>query len=334
MRWGVPLLGDRVAPRCTSADSLLIVGLSRGRVASQVRVPITIRSPLELAGALAGHGIDSLACGGISTDTREALLAQAISVIENVACSAEEVVAALDSGSLCPGYGFSGHTPATGHRSGAPAAGGREAWRGIDCLACENRVCLAGADCRVGGAACVSAGTGDHSAWLEAAADIAGEEERKLCRLAEVVYFALEMRFQRVGLAFCVDLLEPCRILGEVLARFFEVVPVCCRIGGAARGEPGLPCNPLAQAVVLNDAATDLNVVAGLCIGADCVFNQASAAPVTTLFVKDRSLAHNPIGAVYSEYYLRESASAAPERLRRVRPGVPEAPRGLAVKER
>ena len=50
-------------------------------------------------------------------------------------------------------------------------------------------------------------------------------------------------------------------------------------------------------------------VVVGLCIGADCLFDRASEAPVTHLFVKDRSLANNPIGALYSEHYLRESAN-------------------------
>ena len=52
-------------------------------------------------------------------------------------------------------------------------------------------------------------------------------------------------------------------------------------------------------------------MIVGLCMGADCVFTARSEAPVTTLFVKDRSLANNPIGAVYSEYYLRESVTTA-----------------------
>ena len=62
---------------------------------------------------------------------------------------------------------------------------------------------------------------------------------------------------------------------------------------------------------MLNQAGTELNVIVGLCMGADCVFARDSQAPVTTLFVKDRSLANNPIGAVYSEYYLRESVTTA-----------------------
>jgi uncharacterized metal-binding protein len=38
----------------------------------------------------------------------------------------------------------------------------------------------------------------------------------------------------------------------------------------------------------------------------DCLFAGESRAPVTTIFVKDKSLANNPIGAVYSHYYLKD----------------------------
>ncbi len=69
-------------------------------------------------------------------------------------------------------------------------------------------------------------------------------------------------------------------------------------------------CNPFGQAEVLNGQNTDLNVMIGMCMGADCIFARASKAPVTTLFVKDRSLAHNPIGALYSDYYLSEASRA------------------------
>jgi uncharacterized metal-binding protein len=174
---------------------------------------------------------------------------------------------------------------------------------------------------------------------LDAALDISSERERQLCRLAEVVYLGLELDACRVGLAFCIDLLCPAAIVAGVLRRFFDVVPVCCKISGrslpemaAIRSRTGAPigtqtaregsgapaCNPVGQAEVLNRAGTDLNVAVGLCIGVDCVFSSASLAPVTTLFVKDRSLANNPIGAVYSDYYLRESISpAGPEPARR-----------------
>ena len=105
----------------------------------------------------------------------------------------------------------------------------------------------------------------------------------------------------------------------SILRRFFEVYPICCKIGGNSTFDPQtghavsnsgsdftkIACNPLAQANMLNKIGTDINIIVGLCMGVDCVFTKASNAPVSTLFVKDKSLAHNPIGALYSDYYLK-----------------------------
>ena len=52
----------------------------------------------------------------------------------------------------------------------------------------------------------------------------------------------------------------------------------------------------------LNDSPADKGVQAlalGLCVGHDSLFYQYSEARVTTLVVKDRVLAHNPVGAIY-----------------------------------
>lgn len=318
---GVPLLNDRVAPRCTSADHLLVVTMRRERVVSQHAVPVEIRSPFVLLGVLQSHGVETLVCGGISRDARDALQAQAITVVDNVASSAGDVVAALDAGSLRPDFGFGAPERVQPEGAGGgEAAGGRTGdvlpLAVPDCLACVDRVCLRGETCHL-------AQIGESKAAVEprvqrmlsASADVAFESERQLCRLSELVYFCLEMEYSRIGVAFCIDLLEPAEILARVLRRFFTVVPVCCMVGGsrpaasAADHLPSVMCNPLRQARILNEVGTDINVIAGLCIGADCLFTAASSAPVTTLFVKDRSLANNPIGAVYSEYHIRESAA-------------------------
>ena len=58
-------------------------------------------------------------------------------------------------------------------------------------------------------------------------------------------------------------------------------------------------CNPVAQAMLLNEQKTELNVVIGLCVGHDSLFYQYSDALCTTLVTKDRALAHNPAGALY-----------------------------------
>jgi uncharacterized metal-binding protein len=207
---------------------------------------------------------------------------------------------------------------------GAPDTGREE----TDCLRCPNPVCLRGEGCWTASAVADGADPAGAAKVLEAAADISLEPERRLCRLAELVYFCLEMDYRRIGVAFCVDLREAAGILAGVLGRFFDVSAVCCKIGGIPRkrgaADPvvesmtgavhALACNPLGQADALNRKGTDLNVAVGLCVGTDFLFAGASRAPVTTLFVKDKSLANNPIGAVHSEYHLRESLNFMPER--------------------
>ena len=126
---------------------------------------------------------------------------------------------------------------------------------------------------------------------LESARDITFERERTLCRLSEVIYFGLEMNYRRIGVAYCADLSEPAAILVGVLRRYFEVIPVCCKIGGLTDEDPELlaaatavrperktiACNPLGQAQALNAAACDLNVLVGLCVGVDCGFSPRPA---------------------------------------------------------
>ena len=361
MRFGIPLLGSRVAPRCTFADSVLLVTLRRRRIQEKSSVPLEGTTWADLAAVLVGHEVETLVCGGISPSTRESIREKDVAVIDNVAGTEEEVLDALRMGEIRPGFGLGGSMEAprgTGKggrrggggaqgREGAHADGGRvgeDGRRGdgaggdggrdggaredlvredegrrdgvpgssaapmshappADCMACRNRVCLEGDPCPYLELPPPADGTPEVSAILESAWDVALEEERALCRVAELVYFALGAGYQRLGVAFCEDLREPASILTDVLRRFFEVLPVGCRLGG---NETAPACDPGRVAAYLNSRHTDLNVLVGFCVGADCVFNSESQAPVTTVFVKDKSLANNPIGAVYSHYYLED----------------------------
>jgi uncharacterized metal-binding protein len=144
-------------------------------------------------------------------------------------------------------------------------------------------------------------------------------EARHYCkepRIREIMLFARELGCRKVGLAFCIGMAEEAQVIADVLRHEFEVVSVCCKLCGIAKETLGLEqiepakdlevmCNPLGQATLLNEAGTELNIVCGLCVGHDALFNQTSEAPVTTLIAKDRVLAHNPVGAIYSRYIRR-----------------------------
>lgn len=133
-------------------------------------------------------------------------------------------------------------------------------------------------------------------------------------RIQELIEFARKMNYRKLGLAFCGGLHGEAAIVHKILeGHGFEVVSVVCKVGGVDKDAIGITagervrigqfesmCNPIAQAKVLNAAATDFNILLGLCVGHDSLFIKHSAALVTVFAVKDRVLAHNPLGAVYN----------------------------------
>lgn len=140
-------------------------------------------------------------------------------------------------------------------------------------------------------------------------------------RLEETIDFARRMGYERLGLAFCGGLHQEGKALHCLLEdQGFEVYSVMCKVGCVPKeeigvkddekvsiGEPEAMCNPVAQAEVLNQAGTDFNIVMGLCVGHDSLFLKHAQAYTTVFAVKDRVLAHNPLGAIYTlgSYYQR-----------------------------
>jgi uncharacterized metal-binding protein len=138
-------------------------------------------------------------------------------------------------------------------------------------------------------------------------------------RIQEIIEFAHRMQYRKLGLAFCVGLRKEAKVVDKLLSGAgFEVVSGCCKMGCNDKeliglspdqkiriGEPEPICNPIAQAYVLNAAATEFNVMVGLCVGHDSLFLKYAEAPCTVLAAKDRLLGHNPLAAIYNidSYY-------------------------------
>ncbi len=134
-------------------------------------------------------------------------------------------------------------------------------------------------------------------------------------RLEETMKFAANCGFKKIGLAFCIALENEARIIEKVLRyNGFETESVICKVGSITPEDIGLNCNtspivcnPIGQAMLLNEAKTDLNLIIGLCIGHDILFTKHSEAPVTTFVAKDRVMAHNPMGVIYAgDYFMKE----------------------------
>jgi uncharacterized metal-binding protein len=135
-------------------------------------------------------------------------------------------------------------------------------------------------------------------------------------RLEETMGFAQRIGAAHLGIATCVALLREAGLLLEIFeAHGFRVSSVCCKVGsipkedvGVADGEKIRPgqfeplCNPIAQAELLNQAKTQLNVLVGLCVGHDSLFFRHSQAPVTVFIAKDRVTGHNPAAVLYTSH--------------------------------
>ncbi len=183
----------------------------------------------------------------------------------------------------------------------------------MQCDLCKKGECSDGKDCLLLPAGDLSLYKEEDTAIHRAASLIEAEHYMKKTRVEELILFSREMGYETLGVAFCKGLFNEARVLCSYLRKHFKVYSVCCKVCGTPKVKLKLPrltedekevmCNPLAQARALKDNHTDLNVTVGLCIGHDILFNKHSKAPVTTLIVKDRVLAHNPAGALYTGYY-------------------------------
>lgn len=162
-------------------------------------------------------------------------------------------------------------------------------------------------------------------------------------RIEDVINFAKEMRYNKLGIAVCMALITESAILTKILEnRGFEVVSICCKYGSVykediglndenykhdfdlidnpqikaiANNQTGIPlCNPVGQAFLLNNEKKDFNILLGLCVGHDALFIKHSEAPVTPLIVKDRQTLHNPAAAIYgSNFYFNRLISPETE---------------------
>lgn len=184
----------------------------------------------------------------------------------------------------------------------------------MKCARCDDKICYQGKDCtKIKDEIINLYSNKEYQKLAKVASEIEAKYYMKLTRLGELIRFCQNMNFKHLGIAFCIGLSREVEVFEKLLTRYFKVSSVCCKICGIRKERFDLAkirddrfesmCNPVGQAKILNKEKTDLNIIFGLCIGHDILFTEHSHAPVTTFVVKDRVLAHNPIGALYSGYY-------------------------------
>ncbi len=123
------------------------------------------------------------------------------------------------------------------------------------------------------------------------AARVEAEGYGRWTRLREVAELVRRMGYRSVGIAHCPDT----RREAELTAGYLDAR------GIRALLPPGRDrCDPVGQARLFDGRSTELNVVAGMCVGHDALFVRRSTAPVTSLVVRDIRLRHNPVAALYT----------------------------------
>ncbi|MFX1353736.1 MAG: DUF1847 domain-containing protein, partial [Promethearchaeota archaeon] len=120
-------------------------------------------------------------------------------------------------------------------------------------------------------------------------------------RLKDTIEYAKRMGFRKLGIASCGALQTETKKTVEILQHYgFKVSSVSCPTGVNKKINTEIPeefkhysekgynfdfisCNPVAQALLLNKAKTEMNIIIGLCVGHDVTFTYLSEAPVITL---------------------------------------------------
>ncbi len=189
-----------------------------------------------------------------------------------------------------------------------------------DCANCTTHACYTkGVNCTgVDPLEVLDAYTDQEKEIMQAAAYVEGTFYSNITRLQETAEFARAMGYKKLGMAFCIGLNAEARYIARFYKQEgFEFYSVCCKNCSIAKKELGrrqvkpeldheAMCNPKMQARFLAEQGTELYISCGLCVGHDAIFNKNCPGPVTTLVVKDRLLAHNPLGAIYSRYWKRK----------------------------
>lgn len=123
----------------------------------------------------------------------------------------------------------------------------------------------------------------------------------RIDRINEIIRYAKESNISKLGIANCITFNKEANQLDSIFSDAgFQVEKVNCKYGRMPFNElfpdyKGVSCNPAGQAKYLEDKGTGLNIMMGLCLGHDMIFNARSKAPVTALLVKDRKLDHHTL---------------------------------------
>lgn len=82
----------------------------------------------------------------------------------------------------------------------------------------------------------------DNNKIMAASAEVEYEGYCRLTRVEEIMTFARKMGYKKLGIAYCIGLVNEARIFARILrANGFEVYSVICKVAGIAKSSIGIP---------------------------------------------------------------------------------------------
>jgi uncharacterized metal-binding protein len=111
--------------------------------------------------------------------------------------------------------------------------------------------------------------------------------------------------YKILSLAYCYGMEKEALQVKEYLEDMgFNCTSVRCTVNGIKENEvipnmrESVNCNPIGQALAVNEDSSDLVIEIGLCLGHDILFHKYLNKPFTTFVVKDRVYDNNPLAAL------------------------------------
>lgn len=131
----------------------------------------------------------------------------------------------------------------------------------------------------------------------------------QLSRLEEIIEFIRLMNYEKVGLAYCYGMEKEARMLKDLFKLSgISLTTVSCTVGGINQNNINtssctqkVSCNPIGQAIQINESNIDFVLIMGICLGHDILLQRNLNCDFTTFVVKDRVYTHSPINALYNE---------------------------------
>jgi len=175
----------------------------------------------------------------------------------------------------------------------------------LDCLRCKIPNCqLKRRDCnnRKDEVVAIYAEPENKVAYARADELVAGGRAGTLSRAEEIVEYTKLNDIKGISLAYCYGINDYATKLADFFRKNGLKVYSCrCTINGITEKEidptmgENVNCNPIGQALDVNEDDSELVVEFGLCLGHDILFHKYLKKPFTVFAVKDRTNNHNPL---------------------------------------